>query len=767
MNKIVLFLLLFSILKCKLDEKGIYKICSRCEEGFNDTYRNTELLNNTSENDKINEYVITLVEMLKNDSNSSELVDGYVIPRVIYPNIIFFVLIGILIILWIILIILACLNQKCLKFNSDGSNHLKHHILAYITILIFIINIILSALTFPYINKSKTYFNSSVCSLLRLYLDIRNGDQANTTDWEGIEGLQRDLIVDGKDIDELLKVIELQEKVTEELNNNKFLKNDFADEEKSNNYYADIQVTSPSSISNKVYPSYSRHRLEQLTKIGLEYTLKLSSGVTTNNEIRLKNMPIKENPKLITNEYILVNKALSDILESLQDTADKYIQYLIDYSKKINNIAFPLLYSTFILSIIFSFFGMIFTFLYIRDKKLTFKVKHNFAIILHVIWNCILFLLLLTIVSEILFKIFEIFGEDGSGLVQYGTSEENFKSSDSIIFKGAGKTFIEMCLKDDEGDLLDGILKKMDQGSSKLAELKGIVLEEIILAKYYEVMEKVELNETQDIVDELESMNNDYSLITYYSTLISIIKIRCQDDFNELNRYTDYSNPLTSRQSTLIKANHSYDVWTSRKENCADYKNYEYINNKKDRIEGNKYCMVLEEFEKDVAKNFYSGIKVALLEDVDVTFAKYYEGMKAFKEDNKKLLTENPNFIELTKNYYNDLLKLKEKIMEGLGYSKKIVELINKILGSTSTVSFGVDIFGLSNCKFIKRDLKVYYIEMEKLRKNSAPFLILSIFILIPLLASAILAMLNIYKYKSPEEPNIEQIPSDSAIIKD
>ena len=262
-------------------------------------------------------------------------------------------------------------------------------------------------------------------------------------------------------------------------------------------------------------------------------------------------------------------------------------------------------------------------------------------------------------------------------------------------------------------------------------------------------------------------MNNDYSLITYYSTLISIIQIRCQDDFNELNRYTDYSNPLTSRQSTLIKTNHSYDVWTSRKENCADYKNYEYINNKKDRIEGNKYCMVLEEFEKDVAKNFYSGIKVALLEDVDVTFEKYYEGMKAFKEDNKKLLTENPNFIELTKNYYNDLLKLKEKIMEGLGYSKKIVELINKILGSTSTVSFGVDIFGLSNCKFIKRDLKVYYIEMEKLRKNSAPFLILSIFILIPLLTSAILAMLNIYKYKSPEEPNIEQIPSDSAIIKD
>ena len=51
-------------------------------------------------------------------------------------------------------------------------------------------------------------------------------------------------------------------------------------------------------------------------------------------------------------------------------------------------------------------------------------------------------------ISQILFKIFEIFGEDGSGLLQYATSKENFNNSDSIIFKGAGKVFLEVCERD-------------------------------------------------------------------------------------------------------------------------------------------------------------------------------------------------------------------------------------------------------------------------------------------------------------------------------
>ena len=774
MKRIILILLLISLFDCKLDEVEMRKICSKCEIGFNDTYKNTELLNNTSEDDKINEYVILLVELLKTDFNSSNITDQYVTPRVIYPNIIFFVLIILLILIWIVLIVLACCNKKVFKFHYDEKSHLKHHLMAYITFLLLLCVIVLSSLSFSIIKKSEIYFNSSVCALLRLYIDIRDGDQTKDSHWRGIKGLQVDLKGDDSAVSELLKTIELHDGVMEELNNNKYLKKTFADDEKSNNYYADSKVTSPSSTSSTVYPSYSKNRLAYLTKIDLEYDLKLNIGVDKNKQVQIQNNIIKKKPELvnsITNEFKYINSELNDMLDSISITADDYIQYIIDYSEYVNYVAFPLLYSIFSLSIIFAFFGIIFIFLYLRDKKLTAKVKNIFANILHAIWNIILFLLLLTNVAQILFKIFEIFGEDGSGVVQYATSEENFKSSDSVIFTGAGLMFLEMCFKHD-GDLLTEMLNKMDKGSSDLSELRGVLLQQILLANYYEFIEKVQLNETQDIIEKLENMYNDYSEISYYSSLISIIENKCQNDFDSLNLYTDYSNPLISKQSKDSTDKHTYDVWTSIKENCDNYKKYEYINNKAKRIDGNKYCMVIDDFERSDAKSFYSGVKTSSLlileKNVDETFDEYYQALKKFKEDNQKLLGDSPNFIKMTKNYYEELLTVKNKILEGLGYSKKIVELINKILsGNTSSaLSAGTDIFSSMNCKFIKRDLKVYYIEMEKLRANSAPFLILSIFIVIFLLSSAVLVMLDVYKYKSQEDLKIEEIPTESTLMK-
>ena len=732
-------------------------------------------MNNTSEDDKINEYVITLVELLKTDFNSSDLVDQYVTPRVIYPNIIFFVLIGILVLIWIVLIVLACCNKRVFKFQYDEKSHLKHHLMAYITFLLFLCVIVLSSISLAIIKKSEVYFNSSVCSLLRLYIDLRDGDQTKTSYWKGLKGLQIDLQKDESAVSELMKTIELHDGVMEELNNNKFLKNTFADDEKSNNYYADSKVTSPSSTSSKVYPSYSKNRLPELTKIQLEYGLKLDIGVNKNKEIQIQNNIIKKKTKLeesVSNEYKYINTELTDILDSLSITADDYVQYIIDYSEYVNYVAFPLLYSIFSLSIIFSVFGIIFTFLYIRDKKLTLKVKNIFANILHAIWNIILFLLLLTNVAQILFKIFEIFGEDGSGVVQYATSEENFKSSDSVIFTGAGLMFLEMCFKHDDGDFLTEMLSKMEKGSSDLNDLKGVLLEQILLANYDKLIEKVQLNETQNIINKLEKMYEDYSEISYYSSLISIIENKCQNDFDSLNLYTDYSNPLISKQSKDSSDKHTYDVWTSIKENCKNYKKYEYINNKASRIDGNKYCMVIDDFERSDAKSLYSGVKTSSLlileKNVEDTFDEYYQALKQFKADNQKLLGESPNFIKMTKNYYEELLAVKEKILEGLGYSKKIVNLINKILNgeTSSTVSAGLDIFSAMNCKFIKRDLKVFYIEMEKLRANSAPFIILSFFAIIFLLSSAVLVMLNIYKYKSQEDLKIEEIPTESTLMK-
>ena len=767
MNSKILIILFFSIFifgeASNFEEEEIQKICSKCHSGFNDTYKDSNLLKNVSENDTINDYVKMIIEMLKTDFNSSELIDQYVTPRVINPNIIYIIFLVIVCLIWIALIVFICLNKKCLKYESkDETNHLKNHLLAYITMLIFAIIILFSSISLSFVHKSKVYFNSSICALLRIYIDVRDGDQAKTTQWKGIKKLQSDLVGDENTVNKLIEYINLQNDISNDLNNNKYKKKTFYDDEKNNDYYSDKQVASPSSKSSQVSPKYAKNRFEDINIIYFEYIAKLENGVNYNNQIQLLNRPIKDNPGLITNENLFINSQLNDILETVQFSAEEYLQYLIDIAKYVNKIAFPLLFSTFSLSLIFAVFGIIFIFLYIRDNKIGTKLKKIFSIILQILWNIILFLLLLTIVSQICFKIFEIFGEDGSGLLQYATSKDNFNNSnDSIIFRGAGNVFLETCFReDDDGDLLSKIIANMDHSSSIINNLTSIKNEHKEFQLLFKIMKKIQLNQTQNIINNLNEMYNDYSLIEYYNNLINLRK--CQDDLDDLNEYTDYSNLLKTKQSSILGNKHSYDVWASKEENCKNYKKYEYIKSEKERKEGNNYCMVIEQFDKEIARNFYTGIKaikssiLPSIITVDEAFEEYYDGFINFEEDNKKLLKENPNFIRMTEKYYNELIEIKEKILKGYEYFQKIIELVNKILGNSSGMTIGYDIFSVMNCAFLKRDLKVFYIEMAKLRANSGPFLVLSVFVAITLLSGAILVVFNIYKYKNEDLYNTE-----------
>ena len=757
---IILTFLLFHIIKSKirhlLEEDEMIKICSKCKSGFNSTYNNTELLNNISSDDKITPYVIKLVEMFKSDFNSSELIEEYIYPRVISPNIIFPIIMIILLIIWIILIVKECKKKKVLNFNNNNS---KPKFLYPLSFLIFIIIIILSSISIFYIYESSLYFNSSMCALFRIYIDIRDGDQSNGTYWKGIRDLQKDLVGDKVIINKLINSIELQENVTYDLQNNdlnkKYQDKTYYKEEENNNFYYDYSVSSPSSSIIKAYPTYTRNRRADIENINLEYKLKLYPGVEVNEKIKGINEPIKKNPSLITSEFAIVNDYLSDMLDTVQISAEEYLQYLIDYSKKVNYIVSPLLYSIFILSIIFSILGIIFLHLHAKN------IKNIYSILLHILWNFKFILVFLATVSIIIFRLFKIFGEDGSGLIQYATSESNLNSTDSIIFKGTGKAFLKMCFNnEDNGDLLSKILKLIDTDSSKIAQLKSIALAEIFVKEYYNQMEGVQLDETKKILDDLKNLYKDYSLISYYELLI--LK-NTQDVLDDLNYYTDYSGIISYQSPTSNK--HSYDVWTTISENCENkYNNYEYINNESAREEGKKYCMVLDEFDKEIAKNFYSGISCILPKNIDDHFSEVYDNLNNFNKENKVYLNENPNLIEMTNNYYNELLIIKEKILNGLNHSRNIVDCINKILHASSDASVPVDLFSFMNCQFLQRDLKVFYFEMEKLSNNTTPFLVVGILLLVFKTISIILVTSNINKSKNEAKEERESASSSNLL---
>ena len=315
-----------------------------------------------------------------------------------------------------------------------------------------------------------------------------------------------------------------------------------------------------------------------------------------------------------------------------------------------------------------------------------------------------------------------------------------------------------MCFNNENnGDLLTKILENIDYDSSILSKLKTIVSKELFVREYYNHFEKTQLNKTKELYENLENMNYDISLISYYDLLI--LK-NTQDIIYDLNLYTDYSNLFSYQDPTSNK--HSYDIWTTIKDNCyIKYDKYQYINNEINRKEGQKYCMVLDEFDKNIAKSFYSGIKCILIKDVDEHFSEYYDSLNNFKKENKKYLEENPNLVDITKNYYKELILIKEKILEGLKYSITVVDLIGIILHISPDSTVTLDLFSYMNCNFLQRDSKVFYIMMVRLKKNSKKCLLFNIIVLGFLLIEVILIIYNIYKYKK-EESSLEDRPSSN-----
>ncbi len=91
----------------------------------------------------------------------------------------------------------------------------------------------------------------------------------------------------------------------------------------------------------------------------------------------------------------------------------------------------------------------------------------------------------------------------------------------------------------------------MNEQSSKMKNLSEIFKNEILYQDKYDYYNKIDLNDIQNIINNMNDMYDDYSLIRYYSDLLLSVEKDCQDDFDELNEYTDYSNILKTKKYYL------------------------------------------------------------------------------------------------------------------------------------------------------------------------------------------------------------------------
>ena len=136
-------------------------------------------------------------------------------------------------------------------------------------------------------------------------------------------------------------------------------------------------------------------------------------------------------------------------------------------------------------------------------------------------------------------------------------------------------------------------------------------------------------------------------------------------------------------------------------------------------------------------------------------FSEYHQALIKFKEDNKILLNNNPNFIYKTEKYYDNLISIKNKILKGIEYSQEITKLINKLISSPSALDISIDLFSMMECWFLKRDITVFYIQMESLKNSSQKLFISNLFEIILVFFCTLFIIINIYKYQLSEEDDI------------
>jgi hypothetical protein len=143
-----------------------------------------------------------------------------------------------------------------------------------------------------------------------------------------------------------------------------------------------------------------------------------------------------------------------------------------------------------------------------------------------------------------------------------------------------------------------------------------------------------------------------------------------------------------------------YDVWEVTKEDCGEHY-YPPQNSLRNLIEENEEkCLVITEWKVEDIQERYSTIK-SKEEGINISeMAKqYHNSITKFMKDHTDLMN---NIINKNVEFNSSMNNIKESEIDVLNNTKEVIapfrQIYNKIVDKGS-------IFGIMNCKFIKRDL--------------------------------------------------------------
>ena len=604
----------------------------------------------------------------------------------------------IIIITYIICLFCFCFPHCCCKQKGKGN------CLRYFSILITL-TMSGSLITSSYYGMKMEYkiinsVNGFSCSVLKFISNVYYGDNCKEKPiWSGFFNLINSI----SDIQNIINNINYY--------NNVFI-NDI-EKVKENDFYnliskKDIFINNEIERFNNLNITISNPYPNDNSSIIIDFMKNISNKIESNfkdyenyiNEpysILKSAIPFYKDIKINENNII---KALNNSLEKIlifrktfsyfyYDANDK-LTYYYNMFMKYGNKLFSFLFVYFMCIGIGNIFSI---FIFVT---LDFKI---IRIPIFFFWNIQNIVMIITFIFGLIFNLLYLEGKDGRDIISYSLTEHNL-NRDGIIFKGEGKKYLNTCFNNFNGDL---------QNDLELNNQELLIIND--LYNYFHLIKK-----NFDLTKELKYINYEIGYFEKYLEniensyfYINDTKNNLKNILKELRKYTDGGFEGNYQNNNKI-----YDVWVFNINNCPN--GYKYISLNNNYYPNKKNCLLLTE-RYSFPFNYSRILIKGDYENLDFAFKSFYNKLNLYYENiNNTIITK---ILPIFKEYKNNLTKIKDIIH--MNY-KNIYLNISNFQKYSKYINENDSFFSFVNCRFMRRDINIFFSQMDKLGLNSANF---------------------------------------------
>lgn len=529
--------------------------------------------------------------------------------------------------------------------------------------------------------------NGTTCSFLLFYNDVVVGETKTTfPKWIGINSITKTLSDTQTALDKIAAAFPTA------FSDNSWANSASKDFENklttSYTSYSASQLTNPNPATSlkagfsKITPlyisAYGDYKTSgtALNLIFQEYSTLIKGSITLLDEAKTYttnvNAYMSDIKSTLTNIQNNVNTMTSAFNSISTDVLDKWI----DAQDQANNNGVSAFLVLFAILIAVSALSVLFLIL------LVFCNCKCFRFFLHIFWNIITILMILTFLLGGVFGIIGIIGTDGVSVMKWIFGSENLTSTTpKIITSTTTAGYINTCINGD-GDLSKTFIPANSNSNN--------------LDKLYQV--SYTLSQTRDQIKNYTKSQAVSRINAQYNSMINDITLTTSgaqgnnDITAILNEYRGWTDSSLSKYQKGCSPS-SQDVWAQSKEKCLN--DYSYVANGGKL--GDKNCVLIPEFSGATASTRYAtqtGCTGGSTDFATVALAAnaYINSLNQYINDNKALLNQliaNNNNIDT--NFSDMNTQLLASLNKISGVIDPLVALFQNIVGNNG-------LFKLINC---------------------------------------------------------------------